>query len=128
MRGSASFQAVLLQTAIHCAATQAESFGGLADVAVVARERALNQVMLYFVQTHFFEPRAGTRRRRTQSQIRGAHQRPGGKQHAAFDRVVQLADIPRPQMLVQYLSRDRIEAADGFTIALCVAAQEMVRK
>ena len=98
----------------------------MADVAVVPRQRALNQVMLHFVEAHFLQARSASRSRGAQTEIAGAHQRSGRKQHATLDRVVELANVPRPGMLVKDLRGDGIESTDGLAVALRIAAQKMV--
>src|ERR1700686_4031951 len=100
MPGAASFQAVFLQAAVHRAATKAQSFCRLADIAVVPRQRALNQVVLDLVEAHLFQPRTGARSRGALTEIPGTHQRTGGKQHSALDGMIQFANVSWPRMLV----------------------------
>src|ERR1700730_7952969 len=100
MPGAASFQAVFLQAAVHRAAAQAQSFCRLAHIAVVPRQRALNQVMLHFIEAHLLEPRTGARSRGAQTEIPGTHQWSCGKQHSALDRMIQFANVSWPRMLV----------------------------
>src|SRR5437773_6791916 len=54
-RPFASFQPMFLQPAIHGAAAQSQSLGCLADVAFVARESALNEIPLHFVEAHLLQ-------------------------------------------------------------------------
>ena len=49
-------------------------------------------------------------------------------QHAALDRVIELADVARPRMLEQRLQRRRFEAADVLAVALRVLPQEVRRE
>src|SRR5712664_2236081 len=94
----------------------------------MARQRPLNQVMLHFVEAHFLEARSASRRRGAQTEIAGAHQRPGRQQHAALDRVIQLANVARPGMFVKDLRGDGIESTDCLAVTLRIAAQKMVRQ
>src|SRR6266436_6465733 len=128
MPAAASFQAVFLQAPIHRATAKAQSLGGLADVSVVACQRALNQMMLNVIEAHLFEPRASTRSSGPQSQIGRTNQGPGSQQHSSLNRVIQFAYIARPGMLVKNLRGDGIESTDCFAVALRITAQKMVRQ
>src|SRR5258705_10078662 len=121
---AASFQAVFLQAPIHRATAKAQSLCGLADVAIVASQRALNQMMLHVIEAHLFEPRASTRSSGPQSQIGRTNQRSSGQQYAALNGVIQFAYIARPGMLVKNLRGDRVESTDRFAVALRITAQK----
>src|SRR4029077_4712368 len=54
--------------------------------------------------------------------------RPGGKEHAAFNRVIEFADVSRPRMLVKGLDGGRVEGRNVFAIALRVTVEKMVRQ
>src|ERR1700680_1874124 len=128
MSGAASFQAVFLQTAVHRAAAKAQSFCRLADIAVVPRERALNQVMLHFIEAHLFEPRTGARSHGAQTKIAGSHPRSCGEQPSPLYVMIHFTNVSRPRMLVENLCRYRIETADGLAITLRIPAQKVVRQ
>ena len=49
-------------------------------------------------------------------------------QHAALDRVIELADVARPRVIEQRLQRRRLEAAEVLPIALRVLPQEVRRQ
>src|SRR4029077_16630502 len=128
MPGAASFQAVFLQATIHGAAAQTERFGSLADIAIVTSQRALDEVMLDFVEAHVFEAGIGADGGRAEAEIGGADRGSGGEEDAALDSVIEFADVAGPGMLVQELHGHRIETGDVFAIALGVAAEEMMRE
>src|SRR5271154_2004727 len=61
---NASFQSIFLQPPVHGAAAEAQGPRGFADVAVMTREGALNQITLHVIKVHFFETRGGAQRGR----------------------------------------------------------------
>ena len=52
-----TLQSILLQTPIKCAPAQAERLGGLARIAVMARQRFFDQERFHFLQAHILEAR-----------------------------------------------------------------------
>jgi len=96
---------MFLQPAVHGAAAQSQGLGGLADVSFVARESALNQVALHFVEAHLLQLCRSTSSLCTQAEVCRADGWAGRKEYATFHRVVQFADVARPGMLMKSLDR-----------------------
>ena len=67
----------------------------------MARECALNQIPFDFIETHFLQLRGSACRLCTQAQISGAHRWSGRHQYAAFDGVIELADVSRPGVFMK---------------------------
>ena len=76
-------QSVTLQAAIQRAAAQSQSVRRVADVAVVTRERLLDQKCLHFFKAHVLEAR-GRMRAGAQRQIAQADHVVLRHQHGAF--------------------------------------------
>src|SRR5579859_468979 len=123
-----SFQTVFLQPPVHRAAAQPQRLGRLAYISVMARQGALYQVALHFVQAHLLETHCAARGSAAQAEISGADKLSLGKQYSPLDCVIQFADVSRPRVFMQKLCRAGIEPRDAFSIALRVAAQKMVRQ
>src|SRR5437016_2149164 len=112
-------ESVPLQTAIERAAAQPQGLGRLADVAVEARHRLLDQESLDVLEAHLLD----ARRRilvQAQAEVARTDRRRLRHQHAALDRVIELADVARPRMIEQRLQRLRLEPGDVLAIALRV--------
>src|ERR1700690_4006468 len=117
-------KAVFLQAAIERAAAQAQGLARVAHVAAITRERFLDQDFFNIFQTHVVEAQwhfAGL----TQAKIAGPDRIAFRKQHGAFDRVIEFADISGPGMIEQKLQSDRLESREIFAIALSGLAKEM---
>src|SRR6266403_2452286 len=127
-RKVASFQSMFLQAAVHGAAAQSQGFGCLADVSFVARESALNQVALHFVEAHLLQLGRSTSSLCTQAEVCRADGWAGRKEYATFHCVVQFADVARPGMLMKSLDRGRVESGNTFAVALRIAVEKMVRQ
>src|SRR5215469_8227488 len=120
---------MLLQPPVHGAAAQSQGLGGLADVSRMTGKRALDEILLHFVEAHLLELGGGaTDGLGAQAEVRCANAWPGGKKHASFDRMVQFAHIPGPGMLMESFEGRRIETCNVFAIALSIAVEEMVRQ
>src|SRR6267378_4659831 len=94
----------------------------------MAGERALNQITLDFIETHFLQLRGAAGRLCAQAQISGSHRRSGRHQHAAFDGVIELADVSWPGMLVKGSDRGGVKAGNVFAVPVRVALEKMVRQ
>src|SRR5262249_37790066 len=122
-----SLEAVPLESAIERAAAQAERLRRLADVAVEPRHRLLDQEALDVFQAHFLDPRRGVLVQ-PQPQIARTDGRGLRHQHAAFDGVIELADVAGPGMIEQRLERLRLEAGDVLAVALRMLLEEVHRE
>src|SRR6266403_676872 len=71
----------------------------------MAGKRALNQIPFDFIEAHFLELCGAAGGLRAQTQISGAHRWSGRHQHAAFDGMIQLADVSRPGAFVAASTR-----------------------
>src|SRR6266478_8675301 len=119
---------MFLQPAVHGTATQSQDLGCLADVSFVARESALNQVALHFVEAHLLELSRSTSSLGTQAEVCRADGWAGRKEYATFHGVLQFADVARPGMLMKRLDRGRVESGNTFAVALRIAVEKMVRE
>ena len=119
---------MFLQPAVHGAAAQSQSLGSLADISFVAGKCALDEISLHFVEAHLLELGRAAGGLRAQTEIRGADARARREEHAAFDRVIEFANVSRPRMLVKRLDGGSVEARNIFAIALRVAVEKMVRQ
>src|SRR5438093_1570739 len=120
-------ESVALESSIQRAAAQTERFGRLADVAVEARHRLLDQESLDVLEAHLLDAR-GRILVQPQAEIAGADRGGLRHQHAALDRVIELADVARPRMVEQRLQRRRLEAGDRLPVPLRVLLQEVRRQ
>src|SRR5713101_4828606 len=127
-RRAASFQSMFLQPAVHGAAAQSQGLGGLADVSFVARESALNQVALHFVEAHLLQLRCSTSSLCTQAEVCRADGWAGRKEHATFHCVIQFADVAWPGMFMKSLDSRRVESGNTLAVALRIAVEKMVRQ
>src|ERR687884_623889 len=102
------------QSAVERAAAQAQRLRGLADVALEARERLLDEEPLDLLERHLLEPRRprGAARGAAQREVGRAHLVAVREEHRALDRVVELADVARPEVVEQRLHRARVEAGE----------------
>src|SRR5229473_1687671 len=105
-----SFQSMFLQPAIHGAAAQAQCLRRLADISFVARERALDEIPLNFVEAHLLQLGRAAGGLRAQPEVCRADGGAGREEHAAFYRVVEFANVARPCMLVKSLDGGGVEA------------------
>src|SRR6185436_2232217 len=121
--GSAS-EPVTFEAPVERAAREPERAGGVADVAVVTLERALDEHALHLVERELLE-RRGPGIGGTQAEIAGVQLRVARQQHRALHRVLQLAHVAGPGMRQQRLDRRRVEALQGLAIAPRVAFQEV---
>src|SRR5579884_2285713 len=112
---SPDLQPVSLQPPIERAAAQAEGLGGLADVAIEPRHRLLDEEPFDFLEAHILDAR-----RRVaidpQPELAEADRRAERHQDAAFDRVVELADVAGPRMVEERLHRRGFEAVDVLAV------------
>src|SRR5689334_7550037 len=83
------------EPAVEGAARQAEDAGGVADVAVVGGERALDEVALDLLEGHLLEPRGGIVAR-AEHEVVGGDLVAGREQRGALDDVLELADVAGP--------------------------------
>src|SRR5262249_18335539 len=111
-------QTILLQAPVKCASAQAESFCGLACVAVVSGQGFLDEECFNFFETHVFKvPRFRAASRETE--ISPANLPVLRHQHCALDDMIEFPNIPGKSMLEQTLARGLIEPADLFSITFC---------
>src|SRR4029077_14964294 len=115
--------AVFLQPAIHRASAESKGPGRLADVSVMARQSALYQVTLHFIEAHVLEPNGAVRGTGSEAKVSGTDKLPLREQHSALDRVIEFPNISRPRMVKEELRRTRIEARNAFAIALRVTTE-----
>src|SRR6266700_4494106 len=95
---SSGSNAILLHAAIESTAAQTERLRCMADVSGMPRQRLLNEKVFYFFQAHiFYFGRTGLVT--FQAQVGGMDQVTGADQHGAFGYMVQLTDVPGPEML-----------------------------
>jgi hypothetical protein len=94
----------------------------------VARQSAPYKVALHFIQRHLLKPRRSRGRLRSQAKIRGANERPGRKQHATLDCVVQFTHVARPKMFMQRGSGGGVKAGYIFAITLRISLNKVVRQ
>src|SRR5260370_33811374 len=119
---------MLLKTAIHGAAAQCKSLGCLADISFVARERALDEITLNFIEAHLLQLGRAASGLRAQTEVRRADGRAGREEYAAFHRMIEFANVARPGMLMESLAGGCVEAGNPFAVALPVTLERMVRK
>src|SRR6266446_4396151 len=94
----------------------------------MAGKRALNQIPFDFIEAHFLELCGAAGGLRAQTQISGAHRWSGRHQHAAFDSMIQLADVSRPGVFVKSPDRGGVKAGNIFAVAVRIPLQKMVRQ
>src|SRR6267378_2866160 len=123
-----SFQSMFLQPAIHGAAAQPQSLGCLAYIPFVAGESALDEIPLNFVEAHLLELGRAAGGLRAQTEVCCADGRAGRKEHAAFHRMIEFANVARPRMLVKSLDGGGVESGKFFAVTLRVTVEKMVRK
>src|SRR6266545_7172883 len=104
-------QAVSLQAAIQCAATEPQCFGRLADVAVEPCHRLLDEEALDLLEAHILDARRGIAID-PQPELAEADRSALRHQDAALHRVIQLADVAGPRVIQQRLKRRRLEARE----------------
>src|SRR6185503_20622678 len=97
VRLQADLQPVALETSIQRAAAEAERLGRLADVARKPRHRLLDEKAFDFLEAHVLDPRRGVAIE-PQPQLAEPDRAAGGHQHAALDRVIELANVAGPGM------------------------------
>src|SRR6202158_105827 len=127
-RPVASFQSMFLQPAIHGAAAQPQSLGCLAYISLVAGESALEEIPLNFVEAHLLQLGRAAGGLRSQTEVCRADGRAGRKEHAAFPRMIEFANVARPRMLMKSLDGGGVEAGKLFAVALRVTVEKVVRK
>src|SRR5262245_14756964 len=117
-----ALEAVALEAPVERAAREAQRLRRLADVAVVAPQRAADQLALDLVQRQLVESAGALRR--PQPEIAGTDLVALREQHRALDRVIQLAHVTRPGMSEQHAHRLGLEAAEVLAVAPRVALEE----
>src|SRR5262249_51843858 len=118
---------VPLQATIESAAAEPERFRGLADIPREARHGLLDEESFDLFEAHVLD----ARRRIAidpQAELTQANGRSARHQHAALDRVIQLADVPRPGVIDERLQRRLFEPREVLAIALRMLPQEMYRE
>jgi hypothetical protein len=115
---------MLLKPAVESATTQAERFGGLADIPAVTIQGLPNEHLLDFVQRHVVEGCGRTYLPKTE--VTGADVRIGRQQGGALDSVIQLPHVPRPGMCQECTQRFRLEVHERLAIPRCMTPEEMV--
>src|SRR5581483_11273494 len=113
---------VLLEPPVERAARQPERRRGVADVAAIAVERLLDQVLLDLLEGHLLEP--ARRRGAVEAEVERRDARAARQQHGALDGVVELAHVARPRMAFHGAQRGGVEAGDVLAIAARVLAAE----
>ena len=117
---------MFLQPAIHGAAAQSQSLRRLAHISFVARECALDEIPLNFIEAHFLQLGRAARGLRAQTEVCRADRRARREEHAAFHRMIEFANIARPGMLMKSLDGGGVEAGNVLAIALRVTVEKMV--
>src|SRR2546427_1057481 len=121
---TAASQPVALQSPVKRATAQTERLGRLADVPVEPRHRFLDQEALDLFEAHVLDAR-----RRVaidaKTQLAEANRGSLRHQHAALDRVIELADVAGPRMIQQRLKRRRFESGDVLAIPLRMQPKEV---
>ena len=112
----------LLQAPVESAAAQSQRLGGLADVAVIARQSFLDKRIR--LPPGSFHP-SGRVSSVLQTKIAGAHDVFPGHQHGPLDRMVQLPDISRPTVIRKESASPVIKSRQRLSIALRVLAQKV---
>src|ERR1041384_4579121 len=119
---------MLLQAAVHGAAAQSKGFGRLADVSLVTGKRALDQILLHFVEAHLLELGCGAGGLSAQAEIRHSYGWSWGGKPSSVHSVVQFAHIAGPRMFMESFERRGIKPGNVFAVALRIAVEEVVRK
>src|ERR1700730_18377831 len=88
----------------------------------------LYEIPLDFIEAHFFQLGGAAGSRDTQAQISGTHRGSGRHQQAAFDGVIEFADVARPRMLMESPERGGVEGGNILAITIRIAVKEMVSK
>ena len=117
---------MFLQPAIHGAAAQSQSLRRLAHISFVARECALDEIPLDFIEAHFLQLGRAAGGLRAQTEVCRADGRTRREEHSAFHRMIEFANIARPGMLMKSLDGGGVEAGNVFAIALRVTVEKMV--
>src|SRR6266849_69035 len=117
-------QPVSLQPAVQGAAAETQGFGRLADVAIEARHRLLDEEAFDFLEAHVLDSRALIAID-AEPELAEPDDRALRHQHAAFNGVIELADVARPRVVEQRLHCRRLEPRDVLAIALRVLFEEM---
>src|ERR1051326_263596 len=98
--GMPDLEAVALQASVERAAAETERLRRLRHVAVEARHRLLDQEPFDILEAHVLDARGGVAidaEPELADPDRGALRH----QHAALDRVIELADVARPRVIEQ---------------------------
>src|SRR5512143_3464353 len=112
------------QATVQRAARQSERLRGATHVAVVARQRFLNEHLLNIFERKILDPRRGARAG-SKTEIGGAYLLPRREQHGALHDVIELANVARPRMRQQRLHRAGVEAGEWLAIARGVPPEKM---
>src|SRR5690349_18166168 len=97
----------------------------MTDIARVAGERLANQQRFYFFKAHLFDRTCALPLFR-QSQIAWTYRLCLGEQNGALNRVVQLADVARPEVFQHFLHGGGIKAVYLLAITLRVVLEKVL--
>src|SRR6185369_8407638 len=123
-RAGAPLEAEALQAAVQGAAREAQGLRRAAHVAVVARQRLLDEQALDLLQAHVVQAGGGAPLR-AQGEVGGADALAPGHEQRALHRVVQLADVARPGVAGHGLEGPLVEAANALAVAPRVRGKEV---
>src|SRR5260370_40926411 len=91
-------------------------------------ECALDEIAFHLVEAHLLELGGGASGLRAQTEVCRADGRARREKHTAFNCVVELANVPRPGMLMKSFAGRGAEAGNIFAIGLSVTVEKMVRQ
>src|SRR5260370_31388751 len=94
---------MFLKTAIHGAAAQSQSLGCLADISFVARERALDEITLNFIEAHLLQLGRAASGLRAQTEVCRAYRRAGQRSNPASPPMMKFPTVAGPGMPLKSL-------------------------
>src|SRR6185437_1116803 len=100
-RASPRLEPIALDSAVEGGAAQAQGLGGHLDVAAAAFEGGAHEQAFGVIEGQMFEGGKAAGGSGAQAQVAGLNLVAGGEQNAALDRVLELAHVAGPGVLVQ---------------------------